>query len=69
MPKDQQLIDRIKAAVETINQCSDQLAANDIYVYLRTTSKKTSLQGDNVELYDVILHKSLLKEPADNDSQ
>jgi hypothetical protein len=69
MPKDQQLIDRVKSAIETINQCSDQLAANDIFLYIRTVSKKTSYEGDHIELYDVILHKSLLKEPANNDSQ
>lgn len=69
MAKDQQLVDRIKSAVETINQCSEQLAANNVFVYLRIPSKTSSHKGDQVELYDIILHKSLLKELADNDSK
>lgn len=69
MAKDQQLIDRIKSAVETINQCSDQLASNNIFVYMKVMSRDSN-KGDRIELYDAILHKSLLKEPDENnDSQ
>ncbi len=69
MGKEQKLIEQLKKAVEDLNQCSSRLAESDIFVYLRIKSRDNNRQGDQIEINDVILHKSLLKEPADNDSQ
>lgn len=58
----QELIDRLKSAIETVNECSSRLAQENIFAHIGTKSKVKPLQGDNIELRDVILHKSLISE-------
>ena len=57
------LIQQLKDAVEAVNTCSAELEKEDIFVHMRSATG-VSNRGDRIELYGLILHKSLL----DNDS-
>lgn len=67
MDKEQKLIERLKQAVDELNQCSSLLAESDIFVYLKMKSRDDNKQSHEIEVANIILHKSLL-EKSKNDS-
>lgn len=56
---DQDLIDQLRAAIQEVNRCSEQLAKERIFAYFRLMTRGPD-QGDRIEMYDLILYKSLL---------
>lgn len=61
------LISQLKSAIDTVNRCSEALAKEHVYVYLKVTPG--SDRSDRIEISDVILHQSLLNDKEDNDAE
>lgn len=55
---EEELIETLKAAIDAVNLCSEELSKQDIFVYIRPASRASN-QGDRIELYDIVLHRSL----------
>lgn len=60
----QSLIEQLKLSIDSVNECSKQLSQQQIFVYLKQKNRELGF-GDQIELHDVILHKSLIKEGLD----
>lgn len=67
MTKEQRLIQRLAEAVAEVNECSELLSKENIYVHIMHLGREAH-SGDRIELRDVLLHKSLLREKL-NDSK
>lgn len=67
MTKEERLIQRLVGAIAEVNECSGLLAKENIYVHIMHLGREAH-GGDQIELRDVLLHKSLLKEKL-NDSK
>ena len=63
------LVDQVKAAVETVNRCSEELAKDhSVYIYLRPLAQE-SKQGDRIEFFDAIMHKSVIEKNHDSQQE
>lgn len=61
------LIGQLKSAIDTVNRCSEALAKDSVYIYLKTTPGPD--RSDRIELSDIILHQSLLNDKDENDAE
>lgn len=61
--KEKRLIQRLKKAIAEVNECSNLLAKDNIYANIKHLGREES-GGEQIELHDVLLFKSLLKEKS-----